>query len=116
MHERVRTLMPGTCMLRACTAGAADTMVQRLQFSIGIPEDCSMEFTEKSVDEVGEWLKLEKFSEDTVRIFGMYTTSVTARYAYIRRVPVVQKQNRLACVLNFNSSVSCLLVTWYTAF
>ena len=57
-----------------------------------------MEFTEISVDEVGEWLKLEKFSENTVQIFkGMYTTSVTARYTYLRRVPEVQKENRLDC-------------------
>ena len=29
-----------------------------------------MEFAEKSVDEMGEWLRLEKFSENTVQIFN----------------------------------------------
>jgi hypothetical protein len=28
-----------------------------------------MEFKDKSVDEMGEWLILEKFSENTVQIF-----------------------------------------------
>ena len=57
-----------------------------------------MEFTEKSVDEVGEWLKLEKFSENTVQIFkGM---SVIARYTiYLILEEYLRFKNkiRLAC-------------------
>ena len=29
-----------------------------------------MDFAKKSIDEVGEWLKAEKFSENTVQIFN----------------------------------------------
>ncbi len=33
----------------------------------------NMDFSEKSIEELGEWLKVEKFSENTVRIFeGKY--------------------------------------------
>ena len=42
--------------------------VQELQSNIVFSKG-SMEFAEKSVDEMGEWLRLEKFSENTVQIF-----------------------------------------------
>ena len=55
-----------------------------------------MEFTEKSVDEVGEWLKLEKFSRTPCKYSRVYTTSVIARYTiYLKLEEYLRLKNKI---------------------